>query len=168
MHNRLLLGPWIRRFLLEHLIAERNLSHNTQTSYRDTLVLLLQFIHAHYKKPLERLLIEDVSPEVVRMFLADIESVRSCSVATRSDSMRSAAGSRSVPDRRVAGLAQSDAQAPVAEVGYVHGDSLCAFALACAHTLPRRWHNRNRQLRDRKGAAWHRDSPDILPMSVRN
>ncbi len=41
MHNRLLLGPWIRRFLLEHLIAERNLSHNTQTSYRDTLVLLL-------------------------------------------------------------------------------------------------------------------------------
>jgi len=83
MHNRLLLGPWIRRFLLEHLIAERNLSHNTQTSYRDTLVLLLHFIHAHYKKPLELLLIEDVSPEVVRMFLADIESVRSCSVATR-------------------------------------------------------------------------------------
>ncbi len=83
MHNRLLLGPWIRRFLLEHLIAERNLSHNTQTSYRDTLVLLLQFIHSHYKKPLERLLIEDVSPEVVRMFLANLESVRSCSVATR-------------------------------------------------------------------------------------
>jgi site-specific recombinase XerD len=83
MHNRLLLGPWIRRFLLEHLIAERNLSHNTQTSYRDTLVLLLQFIHSHYKTPLERLLIEDVSPEVVRMFLANLESVRSCSVATR-------------------------------------------------------------------------------------
>jgi integrase/recombinase XerD len=57
MHNRLLLGTWIRRFLLEHLIAERNLSHNTQTSYRDTIVLLLQFIHAHYKRPLERLLI---------------------------------------------------------------------------------------------------------------
>jgi site-specific recombinase XerD len=83
MHNRLLLGPWIRRFLLEHLIAERNLSHNTQASYRDTLVLLLQFIHAHCKKPLERLLVEDVSPDVVRKFLADIESIRSCSVATR-------------------------------------------------------------------------------------
>ena len=38
MHNRLLLGPWIRRFLLEHLIAERNLSHNTQASYRDDLL----------------------------------------------------------------------------------------------------------------------------------
>ena len=30
MHSRLLLGTWIRRFLLEHLITERNLSHNTR------------------------------------------------------------------------------------------------------------------------------------------
>lgn len=83
MHNRLLLGPWLRRFLLEHLVSERNLSHNTQTSYRDTLVLLLQFMHAHCKRPPDRLLIEDVSPRIVRMFLADLESVRSCSTATR-------------------------------------------------------------------------------------
>jgi len=83
MHNRSLLGPWIRRFLLEHLIAERNLSHNTQTSYRDALVLLLQFTHAHYKRPLERLLIDDVSPQIVRLFLANLESTRSCSMATR-------------------------------------------------------------------------------------
>lgn len=83
MPNRSLIGPWIRRFLLEHIIAERNLSHNTQTSYRDTLVLLLPFIRAHYKRPLERLLIDDISPQVVRLFLAHLESVRSCSVATR-------------------------------------------------------------------------------------
>ena len=31
------LGPWVRRFLLEHLIGERNLSVNKQRSYRDTL-----------------------------------------------------------------------------------------------------------------------------------
>ena len=24
------LGPWIRRFLLEHVVAERNLARNTQ------------------------------------------------------------------------------------------------------------------------------------------
>ena len=83
MPNRVLLGTWIRRFLLEHIIAERNLSHNTQTSYRDTLVLLLPFIRAHYKRPLERLLIDDISPQIVRLFLAHLESVRSCSVATR-------------------------------------------------------------------------------------
>ena len=73
MHNRLLLGPWIRRFLLEHLIAERNLSHNTQASYRDTLVLLLQFLHSRCKKPLENLLIEDVSAQIVSTFLADLD-----------------------------------------------------------------------------------------------
>ena len=36
------LGPWVRRFLLEHLIGERNLSVNTQRSYRDTLALLIR------------------------------------------------------------------------------------------------------------------------------
>jgi integrase/recombinase XerD len=41
MNDRSLLGPWIRRFLLEHLVAERNLSRNTQVSYRDTLTLPL-------------------------------------------------------------------------------------------------------------------------------
>ena len=38
------LGPWVRRFLLEHLIKERNLSRGTQQSYRDTLTLLIPFI----------------------------------------------------------------------------------------------------------------------------
>lgn len=83
MHDRSLLGPWLRRFLLEHLIAERNLAHNTQTSYRDTVVLLLRFMHAHSKRPPDRLVVEDVSPQIVRQFLAHLESARSCSVATR-------------------------------------------------------------------------------------
>jgi site-specific recombinase XerD len=38
------LGPWVRRFLLEFMITERNLAHNTQISYRDTLLLLLPFL----------------------------------------------------------------------------------------------------------------------------
>jgi integrase/recombinase XerD len=38
-----LLGPWVRRFLLEYLVSERNLARNTQRSYRDTLKLLLPF-----------------------------------------------------------------------------------------------------------------------------
>jgi integrase/recombinase XerD len=28
-----LLGPWVRRFLLEYLVSERNLTRNTQRSY---------------------------------------------------------------------------------------------------------------------------------------
>jgi hypothetical protein len=44
MTDPLRLGPWVRRFLLEHLINERNLSRGTQRSYRDTLTLLIPFV----------------------------------------------------------------------------------------------------------------------------
>ena len=37
MNDPSLLGPWVRRFLLEHLVGERNLARNTQVSYRDAL-----------------------------------------------------------------------------------------------------------------------------------
>ena len=43
MSDLTLLGVWVRRFLLEHLINERNLARNSQRSYRDTLLLLLPF-----------------------------------------------------------------------------------------------------------------------------
>ena len=35
-HDGVPLGSWVRRFLLEHLVVERNLSRNTQRSYRVT------------------------------------------------------------------------------------------------------------------------------------
>jgi integrase/recombinase XerD len=44
MSDYTLLGPWIRRFLLEHVVAERNLGRNTQHSYRDALGLLIPFV----------------------------------------------------------------------------------------------------------------------------
>lgn len=77
------LGVWIRRFLLEHLVAERNLARNTQRSYRDTLVLLIPFVAAKLGKPLDRLIPIDLSPDIVRLFLAYLEESRQCSVATR-------------------------------------------------------------------------------------
>ena len=39
MANNNIIGNWVRRFLMEYLIGERNLSQNTQASYRDTFVL---------------------------------------------------------------------------------------------------------------------------------
>ena len=77
------LGVWVRRFLLEHLVGERNLSRNTRSSYRDTLVLLLPFVAAKLNKPLERLTPTDLSGEMVRAFLTHVEESRRCSVATR-------------------------------------------------------------------------------------
>lgn len=83
MNDRSLLGPWIRRFLLEHLVAERNLSRNTQISYRDTLTLLLPFASTRASKPIDRMLVLDLSPDAVRAFLAHIERERGCGTATR-------------------------------------------------------------------------------------
>lgn len=77
------LGVWIRRFLLEHLVAERNLARNTQRSYRDTLVLLIPFVAAKLGKPVDRLAPIDLSPDTVRLFLAHLEESRQCSIATR-------------------------------------------------------------------------------------
>jgi integrase/recombinase XerD len=83
MPNTSLLGPWIRRFLLEYLVDERNLSHNTQGSYRDTLRLLLPFLARRARRSVDRLVIDNVTPEGVKLFLKELEDVRSCGVATR-------------------------------------------------------------------------------------
>ena len=38
------LGAWLRRYLEEHVVNERNLAENTRQSYRDSFVLLLPFV----------------------------------------------------------------------------------------------------------------------------
>ncbi len=83
MKNDSLLGPWIRRFLLEHLVTERNLARNTQRSYRDTLRLLLPRLALQSRTAIDVLEIEDLSSDAVRNFLAAIEQERGCTVATR-------------------------------------------------------------------------------------
>lgn len=83
MINTILLGPWVRRFLLEYLVLERNLANNTRTSYRDMLVLLLPYSSELLKKSVDRLTVADLSPELLRKFLIHLEQNRNCSVATR-------------------------------------------------------------------------------------
>jgi len=83
MMETALLGPWVRRYLLEHLINERNFSINTRNSYRDMLTLLLRFTSKHVKKSVDRLLVSDLSPGLVRDFLNYLETDRHCSPTTR-------------------------------------------------------------------------------------
>lgn len=77
------LGPWLRRFLSEHIVTERQLARNTQTSYRDSLALLVAFLAAKARKPPDRLALEDLTPPRVLEFLAHLEQERDCSAATR-------------------------------------------------------------------------------------
>lgn len=89
MNDVTLLGPWIRRFLLEHVIGERNLSRNTQASYRDALSLLLPFVSDRLAKPVERLAVEDISGPLIQEFLGYLETVRHCGLATRNQRLAS-------------------------------------------------------------------------------
>jgi len=77
------LGLWVRRFLLEHLVGERNLARNTQRSYRDTLALLIPFIASKVHKKVDQLDVDHVTAELVRQFLQEVEETRGCSVTTR-------------------------------------------------------------------------------------
>ena len=73
MTNTDLLSPWVRRFLLEYLVVERNLARNTQKSYRDTLQQFLPFIARGARRRIDRLQVEDLSPDRTRAFLQDVE-----------------------------------------------------------------------------------------------
>src|SRR5260370_4359272 len=83
MSNAILLGSWVRRFLLEHLVAERNLAPNTQRSYRDTLALLIPFVAKKSAKVVDRLTVIDLSADLVRLFLADLEESQRCAISSR-------------------------------------------------------------------------------------
>ena len=78
-----MIGSWVRRFLIEHLIGERNLAHNTQRSYRDTFCQLLPFVAKDANKAIEHLIVDDLSSERVRQFLTHIERQRHCGARTR-------------------------------------------------------------------------------------
>ena len=83
MTNHTLLATWIKRFLQEYLISDRNLSANTQHSYRDTICLLVPFIARQAKKTNEKIEVEDITAERIKRFLLDLEQTRHCSISTR-------------------------------------------------------------------------------------
>lgn len=78
-----LLGSFVRRFLLEEVVAERNLTLNTQRSYRDSIRLLLRFLAEHHSTDPTRATVEQVTEVVVRNFLAHLEGEHGNSVSTR-------------------------------------------------------------------------------------
>ena len=78
-----LIGQWMRRFLLEYLVGERNLARNTQLSYRDTMLLLIAFVVARTRKTVDKLTTEHISADCIRLFLDDLEKGRGCTTSTR-------------------------------------------------------------------------------------
>jgi integrase/recombinase XerD len=77
------LGPFVRRFLLEEVVADRNLTLNTQRSYRDSIRLLLRYLHEYHAIEPTRVTVEQITAAVARTFLAHLEAQRGNSVPTR-------------------------------------------------------------------------------------
>ena len=133
-----LLSPWVRRFLLEYLVVERNLARNTQKSYRDALQQFLPFIARAAHRQIERLRVEDVSPARTRAFLQDLENTRGCGIATRNQrlaaihSLARFIGLHSPEHLQWCGQIQTIASKKVARplVGYLEKDELDALLKA--------------------------------------
>jgi integrase/recombinase XerD len=73
-----LVGPWVRRFLLEYVVGERNLARNTQRSYRDTFRLLLPFVAKQHRRPVDQLALKHLSPQTLRTFFQHLGQARHC------------------------------------------------------------------------------------------
>ena len=74
---------FINRFFTEYLAGNRNLSQNTISSYRDTIVQLIEFLINTKSVRLEKISMSTVSKEVIEEFLDHIENERNCSISTR-------------------------------------------------------------------------------------
>jgi integrase/recombinase XerD len=77
------LGRELVRFFEDFLPAQRGVSPHTLRSYRDALLLLLQFVARDSKRAIERLEIADLTPERVTRFLSFLEAERKNGIATR-------------------------------------------------------------------------------------
>ncbi|KRB80997.1 site-specific integrase [Noviherbaspirillum sp. Root189] len=77
------LGLGLSQFFHEYLPALRGLSPRTIEGYRDSLVLLLQFLVGRQQKRAERLDLEDFTADTVSDFLVFLETDRHNSIGTR-------------------------------------------------------------------------------------
>ena len=77
------LGRSIVGFFQEYLPTLRGMSRHTIQSYRDGLVLFLQFAATNCGRPIESLEVVDITADRVGRFLAFLENTRKNSITTR-------------------------------------------------------------------------------------
>ena len=73
----------LHAFFHDWLVQQRNVSHHTVLSYRDSWRLFLRFVAAEKKKSVAKLGLADLNAAEVLAFLEDIEHVRKSSIGTR-------------------------------------------------------------------------------------
>lgn len=73
----------VQMFFTQYLVEQRALSQQTVAAYRDSFVLFLAFVQQHLKKPSTKLLMADITPELILAFLDHLEQERHNSVRSR-------------------------------------------------------------------------------------
>ncbi len=77
------LGRDLVQFFNDYLPNQRGMSPHTIRSYRDTVVLLLEFVVRDTNRPVERLEIADLTADRIVAFLNSLETERHNGIATR-------------------------------------------------------------------------------------
>ena len=73
----------VQQFFTEYLVAQRALSPNTVASYRDSLLLFLDFTHVRLGKAPTELCLADIEPGLILAFLDHLEQQRNNTVRSR-------------------------------------------------------------------------------------
>jgi site-specific recombinase XerD len=73
----------VQQFFTEYLVNQRAMSPNTVTSYRDALLLFLDFAHEYLGKTPTELHLTDIEPGVILAFLDNLEQQRNNTVRSR-------------------------------------------------------------------------------------
>ena len=127
--------PLLHAFFHDWLVQQRNVSHHTVLSYRDSWRLFLRFVAAQKTSSVAKLGLSDLTAVEVLAFLEDIEQVRKSSIGTRNCRL-SALHSffKYVADREPLAIAQCAAvlriptkQAPKPEVCDLEEDEITAI-----------------------------------------
>src|ERR1700674_3589346 len=73
----------VQQFFTEYLVTQRALSPRTIASYRDALMLFLDFAHQQLGKPPTALRLADIEPDLILAFLDHLEQQRHNTVRSR-------------------------------------------------------------------------------------
>ena len=73
----------VQQFFTEYLVNQRAMSPHTVASYRDALMLFLDFAHAHLGKAPTELSLANIEPDLILAFLDHLEQQRNNTVRSR-------------------------------------------------------------------------------------
>jgi len=73
----------VQQFFTEYLVSQRAMSSHTVASYRDALMLFLNFAHERLGKAPTNLHLDDIKPDLILAFLDHLEQQRNNTVRSR-------------------------------------------------------------------------------------